>query len=72
MGRWRAPQASGSQYITRAGADRLRAEYTPVLGVRSLDILHVAIALSLHAKTFLTFDDRQRALAVQAGLIIVP
>ncbi len=26
MGRWRAPQKPGSQYITRAGAERLRAE----------------------------------------------
>ncbi len=26
MGRWRPPQQPGSQYITRAGAERLRAE----------------------------------------------
>lgn len=55
-----------------ARAERLRAEYTPMLGVRSLDILHVAIALSLGARTFLTFDDRQRDLAARAGLTVVP
>jgi hypothetical protein len=42
------------------------------LGVRSLDILHVAIAMSLGARTFLSFDDRQRALATRAGLTVVP
>ena len=55
-----------------ARAERLRAEYTAMLGVRSLDILHVAIALSLGARTFLTFDDRQRDLASRAGLTVVP
>jgi len=55
-----------------AHAERLRAEHTVTLGVRSLDILHVAIALSLGAKTFLSFDDRQRALAMHVGLTVGP
>ena len=37
-------------------------------GHRSLDILHVATAVHLGAKEFLTFDGRQRALASHAGL----
>mgnify|MGYP003586646303 FL=1 len=37
-------------------------------GHRTLDILHVATAVHLGAKEFLTFDDRQRALARYAGL----
>jgi len=37
-------------------------------GHRSLDILHVATAVHLGAKEFLTFDERQRALAKHAGL----
>jgi predicted nucleic acid-binding protein len=55
-----------------AHADRLRAEHTATLGVRSLDILHVAIALSLGARTFLSFDDRQRTLAERVGLTVGP
>ena len=38
------------------------------LGLRALDILHVAIALSVGADAFGTFDGRQRALAQAVGL----
>ncbi len=55
-----------------ACAERLRIEHTIALGVRSLDILHVAFALTLGARTFLTFDDRQRTLAARAGLTVAP
>jgi predicted nucleic acid-binding protein len=41
---------------------------TAHLGCRTLDILHVACAVQLAPASFLTFDRRQRALAVQAGL----
>jgi len=37
-------------------------------GHRTLDILHVATAIHLGAREFLTFDDRQRRLARYAGL----
>ena len=40
----------------------------PKLGVRTLDSLHVACALELKTKRFLTFDERQRKLARAAGL----
>ncbi len=53
-------------------AERLSATQTPALGCRSLDLLHVACALAVGAKTFLTFDDRQRQLAQQAGLKVKP
>ena len=49
-------------------ADELSAKHTAALGVRSLDLLHVAAAVSLSAKTFLTCDGRQLALARVAGL----
>ena len=39
-------------------------------GHRTLDILHVATAVHLGADVFLTFDDRQRALAEHAGLMV--
>ena len=37
-------------------------------GHRTLDVLHVATAVHLGAKEFLTFDARQRELATRAGL----
>jgi predicted nucleic acid-binding protein len=43
--------------------ERLSALYSEKLGTRSLDILHVAMALSLGSRTFLSFDKRQCALA---------
>lgn len=49
-------------------AERLSALHSETLGTRSLDILHVASALVLGAKDFLTFDQRQAALARAAGL----
>lgn len=49
-------------------ADELSEKHTVDLGVRSLDLLHVAAAVSLDAKTFLTCDGRQLALARVAGL----
>lgn len=49
-------------------AERLSALHSEKLGTRSLDILHVAAALVLGQRTFLSFDQRQRALARAAGL----
>lgn len=51
-------------------AERLSALHSETLGTRSLDILHVAAAVTLGLGEFLTFDQRQRALAVAAGLKI--
>jgi len=41
-------------------------------GQRTLDLLHVASAVALKARTFLTFDDRQAALGKVVGLHIKP
>lgn len=41
-------------------------------GNRGLDILHVATALELGAKEFLTFDARQTVLAKAVGLMVKP
>jgi predicted nucleic acid-binding protein len=49
-------------------AERLSAAHSEKLGTRSLDILHVAVALVLGAREFWTFDHRQAALAKAAGL----
>jgi predicted nucleic acid-binding protein len=54
--------------LKRAGD--LSRKHTPALGCRSLDVLHVACALELELKNFLTFDERQRRLAKAAGMRI--
>ncbi len=46
----------------------LSKEMTAKGGHRTLDIFHVATAVHLGAKRFLSFDTRQRALAQYAGL----
>lgn len=46
----------------------LSGQTTASGGHRTLAIFHVATAVHLGAKRFLTFDDRQRALALHAGL----
>lgn len=46
---------------------RLSSE-TPRLGCRTMDIFHVACALEIGATIFLSFDQRQNALASHAGL----
>jgi predicted nucleic acid-binding protein len=49
-------------------AERLSALHTATAGNRSFDILHVATALHFGAREFLTFDERQAALARAEGL----
>ena len=49
-------------------AERLSGGHSETIGTRCLDILHVASALVLGAKDFLTFDTRQGTLAKAAGL----
>ncbi len=51
-----------------ADAKRLSATQTLAGGHRSFDILHVAVAIHLSAREFLTFDDNQRKLAEAEGL----
>ena len=46
----------------------LSKKHSSSIGSRSLDILHVASALSINADRFLTLDDRQTRLAALAGL----
>lgn len=48
--------------------ERLSATYSEKLGTRSLAILHVAMAITLGSKRFLSFDQRQLKLAKSIGL----
>ena len=49
-------------------AHRMSTKKTSTLGVRTLDILHVACATLLNAERFWTFDARQTQLARAEGL----
>jgi predicted nucleic acid-binding protein len=49
-------------------AEDLGKKHTESLGIRSVDLLHMGIALTLRTKRFLTFDARQVELAEAAGL----
>ena len=53
-------------------AERLSNFYTKAEGHRAFDVLHVATALHLDAREFLSFDDRQRKLAKAEGLKVRP
>lgn len=53
-------------------ADELSEKYAVAEGQRVIDLLHVAIAIELGAKIFVSFDKRQRKLALAAGLKVKP
>jgi predicted nucleic acid-binding protein len=52
-------------------AAELSRTHTPILGTRTLDVLHVACALELGLRRFLTFDERQQRLARAVGLRLI-
>ena len=49
-------------------AAEISRTHTPELGCRTLDALHVATALELGLRSFVTFDRRQQHLARATGL----
>jgi predicted nucleic acid-binding protein len=53
-------------------ADQLSEKHAEREGQRTIDLLHVAIALEGGAERFLSFDKRQRKLAKAAGLAVRP
>ena len=53
-------------------ADDISEKHAATEGQRTIDLLHVALALECGAKTFLSFDTRQRKLAKAAGLKVKP
>lgn len=53
-------------------AQLLSRRYTRQIGVRGMDVIHVAIALEVNAEAFLTFDKNQANLATRAGLTVRP
>jgi predicted nucleic acid-binding protein len=69
-GRWQRPGYAAAAVEQKA--EELSASYSAILGCRTLDIIHVAAALVLGAKEFVTFDVRQGVMAKQAGLTVKP
>jgi len=53
-------------------AEDLSTRHTIAKGHRSFDVLHVATALHLEAREFLTFDTNQRKLAAAEKLKVKP
>ncbi len=53
-------------------ADELSAKHAAKESQRTIDLLHVAIALECGSRTFLSFDLRQRKLAKATGLVVRP
>ncbi len=49
-------------------AEQIARTHTPLLGTRTLDVLHVAGALVLRADAFYTLDKKQARLATALGL----
>ena len=54
--------------LTFRQAAMVSRKHTPRLGIRSMDLLHVAAALELKAADFFSFDLQQRQLAEAVGL----
>lgn len=52
-------------------AAELSRNFSPKLGTRSLDVLHVASALELELRQFVTYDSRQMQLAQAVGLKVL-
>ena len=69
-GRWVRPDFTTA--VVEQKAEELSAGHAAALGCRTLDIIHVAAALVTGAKEFVTFDQRQAALARTAGLNVKP
>ena len=55
-----------------ARAKALAQTLTPTIGVRAVDLLHVAAALELGVDAFYTFDLKQHRTAKAAGLTVNP
>lgn len=73
--RWNRDLANGSVKILGCDMDavirhaqQIALGHTATGGHRSLDVLHVATAVHLRAKEFLSFDQRQIVLARSLGL----
>ena len=54
-----------------SASEQLAQQHSSLLGTRSMDIVHVAIALEIGATIFISFDHRQQDLANACGLKVM-
>jgi predicted nucleic acid-binding protein len=66
-----SPRLLESEILLKGAID-LAKRFTAAHQCRTLDILHVVAALEFKADTMASFDNRQRQLAANAGLILLP
>lgn len=69
-GRWQRPVYTAATVEEKT--EELSASHSAILGCRTFDIIHVAAAVVIGAREFVTFDGRQGAMAKQAGLTVKP
>jgi len=69
-GRWVRPGSTVAAVEQKA--EELSAGHAATLGCRTLDIIHVAAALLIGVKEFVTIDHRQAALAKSLGITVKP
>jgi predicted nucleic acid-binding protein len=53
-------------------AEELGATHNDTIGCRSADLFHVDTARQIGCNTFLTFDEKQTAMAKAAGMMVKP
>lgn len=66
--RWLQPNYTATAVEQKA--EELSASHAAILGCRTLDIIHVAAAVVIGVRDFVTFDNRQAALAKLSGLLV--
>ncbi len=69
-GRWQRPTYTA--VAVEQKAEELSTSHSLSLGCRTLDIIHVAAAVVISARDFITFDGRQGTLARRVGLMVKP
>ena len=70
--RGRLRRAPHSWQLAFREAASIASRHGAVIGVRSLDTLHVASARLLGAREFVSFDFKQRKLATAMGFTVLP
>lgn len=65
------PQPVNWSPVYRSAA-QWAALHSPVIGCRSLDVLHVTLAKKLNVREFFTFDARQKSLALVMAMTVKP
>ena len=68
VGRWRHIEFSWIDATRKAC--HIAETLGPTLAIRGMDLFHVAVALTVRAEAFVTFDGDQAQLAMAAGLTL--